>query len=91
MEFWKLFVVALMPVLKVLLITALGTILAINRFHILGENTRKNLNTVSLIIFFLNFFYFQGFIFIQSYNLLTVSKSLFIVLIKNISLCCFIL
>ncbi|KAL9303609.1 hypothetical protein ACSQ67_020872 [Phaseolus vulgaris] len=51
MEFWKLFVVALMPVLKVLLITALGTILAINRFHILGENTRKNLNTLVYFVF----------------------------------------
>jgi hypothetical protein len=48
MEFWKLFVVALMPVLKVLLITALGTFLALNRFDILNSETaRKNLNTVS--------------------------------------------
>jgi len=61
MEFWKLFVVALMPVLKVLFITALGTILAINRFNILGETARKNLNTVSSIIFFLNFFLFSIF------------------------------
>ena len=68
MEFWKLFFVALMPVLKVLLITALGTILAINRFDILGETARKNLNTVSLIIFFVFFFCFQYFIFIQSCN-----------------------
>lgn len=46
MEFLKLFIVALMPVLKVLLITAVGTVLAINRFNILGETARKNLNTV---------------------------------------------
>ncbi|XP_027906866.1 protein PIN-LIKES 3-like isoform X2 [Vigna unguiculata] len=51
MEFWKLFFVALMPVLKVLLITALGTILAINRFDILGETARKNLNTMVYFVF----------------------------------------
>lgn len=48
MEFWKLFVVALMPVLKVLLITALGTFLSLDRFDILKETASKNLNTVSL-------------------------------------------
>ncbi|TKY68934.1 transporter YBR287W [Spatholobus suberectus] len=51
MDFWKLFMVALMPVLKVLLITAVGTILAINRFNILGETARKNLNTIVFFVF----------------------------------------
>ncbi|XP_020235383.1 protein PIN-LIKES 3 isoform X1 [Cajanus cajan] len=51
MEFLKLFIVALMPVLKVLLITLVGTILAINRFNILGETARKNLNTLVYIVF----------------------------------------
>ncbi|XP_052723936.1 protein PIN-LIKES 3-like isoform X3 [Vigna angularis] len=51
MEFWDLFLVALMPVLKVLLITALGTILAIDRFNILGETARKNLNTMVYFVF----------------------------------------
>ncbi|WJX91582.1 hypothetical protein P8452_73336 [Trifolium repens] len=52
MEFWKLFVVALMPVLKVLLITALGTFLALNRFDILSSETaRKNLNTIVFFVF----------------------------------------
>ncbi|KAL2319910.1 hypothetical protein Fmac_028879 [Flemingia macrophylla] len=51
MAFWKLFIVALMPVLKVLLITAVGTLLAINRFNILGETARKNLNTLVYIVF----------------------------------------
>ncbi|RHN38643.1 hypothetical protein MtrunA17_Chr8g0335421 [Medicago truncatula] len=50
MEFLKLFIVALMPVLKVLLITVLGTFLALDRFDILSRETaRKNLNTVSFI------------------------------------------
>jgi hypothetical protein len=53
MEFWKLFVVALMPVLKVLLITVLGTFLALDRFDILStETARKNLNTVSFLFGF---------------------------------------
>ncbi|XP_022641611.1 protein PIN-LIKES 3-like [Vigna radiata var. radiata] len=52
MEFWKLFFVALMPVLKVLLITALGTILAIDRFNILGQTARKNLNTMVYFVFY---------------------------------------
>ncbi|XP_014491801.2 protein PIN-LIKES 1, partial [Vigna radiata var. radiata] len=51
MEFWKLFFVALMPVLKVLLITALGTILAIDRFNILGKTARKSLNNMVYFVF----------------------------------------
>ncbi|KAK2391373.1 protein PIN-LIKES [Trifolium repens] len=52
MEFWKLFVVALMPVLKVLLITVLGTFLALDRFDILStETARKNLNTIVFFVF----------------------------------------
>ncbi|MED6171367.1 hypothetical protein PIB30_040144 [Stylosanthes scabra] len=51
MEFWNLFMVALMPVLKVLLITALGTILAIERFDILGDTARKNLNHMVFYVF----------------------------------------
>jgi len=47
MALLDLFVVALMPVLKVLLITALGSLLAIARVDILGEEARKHLNSVS--------------------------------------------
>ena len=50
MDFWKLFIVALMPVIKVLLITVVGTFLAVDRFDILKENARKHLNTVSFIV-----------------------------------------
>ena len=52
MDFWKLFIVALIPVLKVLLITAVGTFLALERFGILRETARKSMNTVSFIFFF---------------------------------------
>jgi hypothetical protein len=62
MEFWKLFVVALMPVLKVLLITVLGTFLALDRFDILStETARKNLNTVSFtLILYFSFWFLSG-------------------------------
>ncbi|KAE9605270.1 hypothetical protein Lalb_Chr10g0095521 [Lupinus albus] len=50
MEFWELFIISLMPVLKVLLITAIGTILALDRFDILGDKATKHMNTVSLNI-----------------------------------------
>lgn len=51
MDFWKLFVIALMPNLKVLLITIVGTFLATNRFDILNVNVRKNMNTMVYFVF----------------------------------------
>lgn len=42
-----LFFVASAPNLKVLLLTALGSFLALERMDILGENAMKQLNTVS--------------------------------------------
>lgn len=51
MEVFQLFITATIPVLKVLFITALGSYLALERVNILGEETRKNLNTV---IFYLS-------------------------------------
>ena len=51
MGLWKLFVVALVPVVKVLLITAVGLFLAIERVDILGMAARKHLNNVSNNIF----------------------------------------
>lgn len=42
-----LFCVASMPVLKMLLLTALGSFLALDRIDVLGENARKQLNHVS--------------------------------------------
>ncbi|MED6194128.1 hypothetical protein PIB30_025684 [Stylosanthes scabra] len=51
MQFWKLFITALMPVLKVLLITALGAFLALDRFDVLRDTARKNLNTLVYYVF----------------------------------------
>lgn len=46
MKLLDLFLVASMPVLKVLVLTALGLFLALDRVDVLGENARKQLNTV---------------------------------------------
>lgn len=46
MDIWKLFFVALMPVLKVLLLTAVGVFLAIERVGILGADARNHLNNL---------------------------------------------
>ena len=42
----NLFLAASMPVLKVLLVTAVGSFLALDRIKILTEDARKHLNTV---------------------------------------------
>ncbi|KAF9689525.1 hypothetical protein SADUNF_Sadunf01G0101000 [Salix dunnii] len=47
MGLWNLFFVALMPVLNVLLITAVGVFLAIQRVDIMGADARNHLNNVS--------------------------------------------
>lgn len=46
-----LFVVALLPVLKTLLITAVGLLLAIDRVNILGDAARHHLNNVVFYVF----------------------------------------
>ncbi|KAL2319912.1 hypothetical protein Fmac_028881 [Flemingia macrophylla] len=51
MDFWRLFMIALMPNLKVLLVTVVGTFLAINRFDILSLTVRKNMNTMVYFVF----------------------------------------
>ncbi|GAB4848360.1 hypothetical protein Ancab_003053 [Ancistrocladus abbreviatus] len=51
MGFINLFIVASIPVLKVLLITALGSFLALDRIDILGQDARKHLNTVVFFVF----------------------------------------
>lgn len=43
-----LFLVALVPVLKVLLVTGVGLLLALERINILGPIARHHLNLVSL-------------------------------------------
>ncbi|KAJ4965418.1 hypothetical protein NE237_017267 [Protea cynaroides] len=46
-----LFVVASNPVLKFLLVTVLGSFLALDRINILGEDARKHLNKIVFFIF----------------------------------------
>ncbi|KAL3340657.1 hypothetical protein AABB24_029008 [Solanum stoloniferum] len=48
----NLFITASMPVLKVLLITALGLVLALDRIDLLGQDARKHLNNI--VFFVLN-------------------------------------
>ncbi|KAI4318140.1 hypothetical protein L6164_025946 [Bauhinia variegata] len=49
MRFLELFITALLPVLKLLLIVSVGSFLAMERFGILGKDARKHLNTTSSI------------------------------------------
>nr|XP_011465006.1 PREDICTED: uncharacterized transporter YBR287W-like isoform X2 [Fragaria vesca subsp. vesca] len=51
MKLLQLFITASIPVLKTLLITALGSYLATERVNILGEDTRKHLNSVAFFVF----------------------------------------
>ncbi|XP_043708620.1 protein PIN-LIKES 1-like isoform X3 [Telopea speciosissima] len=47
-----LFITASIPVLKVLLVTLLGSFLALDRINILGEDARKHMNRVVFFVFF---------------------------------------
>ncbi|KAJ8764025.1 hypothetical protein K2173_004910 [Erythroxylum novogranatense] len=51
MRFLDLFLVALVPVLKVLLLTALGLFLAIDRIGLLGTDARQHLNKLVFYVF----------------------------------------
>ncbi|KAG4992115.1 hypothetical protein JHK87_025572 [Glycine soja] len=51
MGFIKLFSVASFPVIKVLLITALGLFLALDNISILGEDARKKVNQLVFYVF----------------------------------------
>ncbi|XLU71385.1 hypothetical protein S245_030438, partial [Arachis hypogaea] len=51
MELWKLFMTALMPVLKLIIITAVGAFLALDRFNLLRDNARKHLNALVYYVF----------------------------------------
>lgn len=55
-----LFVAASMPVLKVLLVTGLGLILALDRIDLLGDDARKHLNNVRPYILSFFAFYFPS-------------------------------
>ncbi|XP_061337678.1 protein PIN-LIKES 3-like [Gastrolobium bilobum] len=51
MGFLQLFCVASFPVIKVLLVTALGLFLALDHINILGEDARKNVNHIAFYVF----------------------------------------
>ncbi|XVE98969.1 hypothetical protein REPUB_Repub03eG0155600 [Reevesia pubescens] len=51
MRILDLFVVASMPIMKVLLLTAFGSLLALDRIDVLGESARKQLNNVVFFVF----------------------------------------
>ncbi|CAI9110415.1 OLC1v1010426C1 [Oldenlandia corymbosa var. corymbosa] len=51
MELLDLFMVASIPVLKILIICGVGSLLASDRIGILGDSTRKQLNTVVFFVF----------------------------------------
>ncbi|XP_021728248.1 protein PIN-LIKES 1-like [Chenopodium quinoa] len=51
MGFLELFMVALMPVLKTLLLTAVGVVLAMDRINLLGSTARHNLNNMVFYVF----------------------------------------
>ena len=57
MGFLDLLIVALMPVLKILIITAIGLFLATERINLLGANARQYLNNVSQNFLLFNFFF----------------------------------
>ncbi|PWA43612.1 auxin efflux carrier [Artemisia annua] len=51
MGFLDLFCAASMPVLKVLIVTALGSYLALDSIDILGQSTRKQINNIVFFVF----------------------------------------
>ncbi|KAH1113252.1 hypothetical protein J1N35_006630 [Gossypium stocksii] len=51
MRILDLFVVASMPIMKVLMLTALGSFLALDRIDVMGETARKQLNNVVFFVF----------------------------------------
>ncbi|WOH10664.1 hypothetical protein DCAR_0730133 [Daucus carota subsp. sativus] len=53
----NLFLAASMPVLKVLLVTAVGSFLALDRIKILTEDALKHLNTKYIINLILKFIF----------------------------------
>ncbi|KAI5606029.1 hypothetical protein BDE02_01G391700 [Populus trichocarpa] len=51
MRLLDLLYIASVPILKVLILTALGSLLALDNIHVLGESTRKELNRVVFLVF----------------------------------------
>lgn len=51
MGFVNLLLVALMPVIKTLILTAIGLVLALDRINLLGPTARRNLNNIVFYVF----------------------------------------
>ncbi|KAK6271112.1 hypothetical protein POUND7_008210 [Theobroma cacao] len=51
MGFLNLFIVAVMPVLKIILITAIGLLLALDRMKLLGPEAKHHLNNIVFYVF----------------------------------------
>ncbi|CAL5383272.1 unnamed protein product [Camellia sinensis] len=51
MALLDLFIASSIPVLKVLLVTAIGSILALDHINILGEDTRKHMKNIVFFVF----------------------------------------
>ncbi|KAH1045873.1 hypothetical protein J1N35_036657 [Gossypium stocksii] len=52
MDIFRLFIISLMPVLKVLLVIIAGSILATQRFDLLGCDARRHLNNMVFYVFY---------------------------------------
>ncbi|XP_071706982.1 protein PIN-LIKES 7-like [Rutidosis leptorrhynchoides] len=51
MGFWSLFETASMPILEVLLVSAVGAVMATDYFNLLSNDTRKSLNKIVFVAF----------------------------------------
>ncbi|KAJ7944012.1 Auxin efflux carrier family protein [Quillaja saponaria] len=51
MKFMNIFIVSLMANLKLLLLTGVGSFIALDRFGIFGEQARKHMNIISFFVF----------------------------------------
>lgn len=85
MKFLSLLILASIPVLKVLLITGLGSFLALPYIDILGQEARKHLNGVTIFFFFnVDYYYQYGLYFLYSIPVLKVLSFFFFFLFLQI-------
>ncbi|KAL8200333.1 hypothetical protein R6Q57_011672 [Mikania cordata] len=51
MGFWRLFEVASMPIVQVMIVSVIGAIMATDRFNLLSNDTRRSLNKIVFVVF----------------------------------------
>ena len=85
MGFLDLFIVALMPMLKILLITAVGLFLATERINLLGANARPYLNNVSWNFLLFNIGFLTNMLLML---LVKFQNQIPFASVKRFSLCC---